>query len=129
MTKPTINVKVNDKGYYAIEKKDEWWLLKPKTSASGLHIIFPDKKEHHYDFYDDKGHKLDKAPLKLEGYSKAGKIYVTSGQNAFEIDPASKPKLIPTLDKGKIKTFPSGGKTIIQSNVPGWIIEIHREKN
>lgn len=129
MTKPKINVKVNDKGYYAIEKKDEWWMLKPKTSPSGLHIIIVDKKQHHYDLYDEEGHKLDKEPIELKGYSEAGYIYVSSGQNVFEIDPESKPKLIPTFDKSSINAFPSGAKTVIQSNAPGWVIEIHKQND
>ncbi len=119
MTKPKINVKVNDKGYFAIEKPGEWWMLKPQSSPSGLHVILADKNEHHYDFYDEEGHKLDKDPIELEGYSDAGRIYVRSGQNVFEIDPLSEPKLIPTFEGGDIKAFPSGSKTLIKSNAPG----------
>ena len=126
MTKQKIDVEINEKGYYSIKKPGEWIKLKPQTSPSGLMIIFPDKTQHHYDFYDENGRPISDPHIKLEGYSDVGYLYARSGSNIYEIDPKKEPKIIPDFP-AKIRHFPSGGKTIVKSSAPGWLYEIHKE--
>lgn len=126
MTKPYVVVSINDKGYYKIEKPGVWWMVKPCSSPSGLMIILPDKTQHHYDVYDEKGHKLEDQRIKIEGYCEPNFLYARSGQNVYEIDPLSGPRIIPNYP-GDITYFPSGSKTVVNSNAPGWLIVITKE--
>jgi len=128
MTKPDIRVSINEKGYYLIEKPGVWWKLKPRSSPSGLMVILPDKTQHHYDFFDKEGHQIENEEIFLEGYGEPGFLYARSGQNVYEIDPSSGPKIIPNYP-GDITYFPSGSKTIVNSNAPGWLVVITKEKD
>ena len=85
-----------------IEKEDVWIKAMPlEIPGSGLHIIYDDNKYHHYDVYDEDGnHK----PIYLEGYSDAGELYVSSGQNVFKIIPGTEMVLIPKDEIPKITT-------------------------
>jgi len=126
MTKKKIDVEINEKGFYLIKKPGEWIKLKPQSSPSGLMIIFPDKKQHHYDLYDENGRPVSNTPIKLVGYSDVGYLYARSGSNIYEINPKKEPKIIPDMP-AKITYFHSGGKTIVKSTSPGWLYEIHKE--
>lgn len=126
MTKSGKPVIINQKKYYLIEKPGVWWKLKPQASPSGLHIILPDKSQHHYDL-EDKKNSSQESKLRLIGYGEPDLLYVQSGQNLYEIEPRKGPKIVPKYPPSEITYFPSGNKMYVKSNSPGWLIVISKE--
>ena len=62
----------------------------------------------------------------LEGYSTAGELYVSSGQNVFKIVPGTEMKIIPKDELPEITTFSSGNIYQVNAAAPGYIVYIKK---
>ena len=125
-----IYVNVNGQGYYVIEdtRRNKWIKLKPDFEGSGVHIVKADKKQHHYDLYDDEGNKIENRRIDIIGYSEPGQLYMQSGQTIWEIDPEKEPKVIPTVPANLV-FFPSGSVHVAKADTNGWCIAIVKEED
>ena len=115
---------VNGQDILVIEKEDVWIKAMPlEIPGSGLHIIYSDNKYHHYDIYGENG---EHRPIYLEGYSTAGELYVSSGQNVFRIIPGTDIKIIPKDEIPEIITFSSGSIYQVNATAPGYVVYIKK---
>ena len=93
--------------------------------GSGLMVIYNDSRFHHYDVYDEnKKHSR----VYLKGYSNTGKLYVTSGNNAFKINPEiEKIEMIPRDEIPKLNYFMASGNLYVDANADGYVVYIKKE--
>lgn len=93
-------------------------------------FIFNDNTQHHWEVYDKDGHEVDVYYMK--GYDSTPSFYISGATVWLKIDADNqedmKFQIIPLSDVKKIKTNASGNFHGINTEAPGLIVLLKKEK-